>query len=61
MLLGIDLGHARVMALEVQAARRDDAEQILQRREADRRLAACGVRPGLWRRCTLASCFDGMP
>ena len=30
--------HARMVALEVQSARRDDAEQVLQRREAHRRL-----------------------
>ena len=38
VLVRIDLGHAGVVALEVQAGRRDDAEQVLQRRERDRRL-----------------------
>ena len=42
MLVGIDGGYARMMALEMQARRGDDAEQILQGRESDRRLR----RPG---------------
>ncbi len=35
MLLGVNLWHTGVMPLEVHAARRDNAEQILQRSEAD--------------------------
>ena len=38
VLVRIDVRHARVVALEVQARRRDDAEQVLQRRERDRRM-----------------------
>ena len=42
VLGGIDVPPALVVALEVQAAGRDDAEQALQRREAHRRLRARG-------------------
>src|SRR5262245_54688304 len=38
----IDLRDAGVMALEAQPARRDDAVELVQRREAHRGLAACG-------------------
>ncbi len=38
VLVRVDVGHARVMPLEVQARGRDDAEEVLQRRERDRGL-----------------------
>src|SRR3954467_10180697 len=42
MLCRIDLGAAGVIALEEQTVRRDDAAEILDRREADRGLLAGG-------------------
>ncbi len=38
VLVRIDVGHAGVMTLEVQTRGRDDAEEVLQRRERDRRM-----------------------
>ena len=42
VLCGIDFGDARVMPLEAQAVRRDDAVQLVQRREVDRTLRRGG-------------------
>ena len=38
VLLGIDVRHAGVVSLEMQTGRRDDAEEVLQRSEGDRRI-----------------------
>jgi hypothetical protein len=56
----IDLGDAAMMALEAQPVRRDDAVELVQRREADRGLAA-GGQPLHITAMTCASCFDGLP
>ena len=42
VVLRIDLGDAAVVALEAEPVRRDDAVELVQRREAHRRLAARG-------------------
>jgi hypothetical protein len=40
VVIGVDLGDAAVMALEGEPVRRDDAVELVQRREADRGFAA---------------------
>src|SRR4051812_24501503 len=42
VVLRIDLGDAAMMALEAEAVRRDEAIELMQRREADRGLRRCG-------------------
>lgn len=60
MIGGVDLRNAAMVALEAQAVRRDDAFELVQRREAAD-ISREAVSHSTSRRTTSFSNFDGLP